>query len=192
MHDRRRGSKVPHPRQRCFRCTTFITIAAPPVAPLLPSHCPGSRPRASYRVAFRPDRERHLATATAAAVFELFQANVAQGFAEVRFGSASLTALSTHAWNSAISGALSRFRRDDRWSTLSPFAGTLRFRIDVKELGVDPQTVDRAMVATAQRSDQAAPGTRMTAATLGPCALQRHTRSLYRRSSIKPAPALQE
>jgi hypothetical protein len=38
------------------------------------AHCPGPRPRASYRVAFRPDRERRLraATAAAAAVFELF------------------------------------------------------------------------------------------------------------------------
>ena len=37
----------------------------------LPTRCPGPRPRASYRVAFRPDRERRLraATATAAAVF---------------------------------------------------------------------------------------------------------------------------
>ena len=45
--------------------------APPAAARPLPNHCPGPGPRASYRVAFRPDRERRLpaATATAAAVF---------------------------------------------------------------------------------------------------------------------------
>jgi len=40
----------------------------------LPTYCPGPRPRASYRVAFRPIRERRLraATATVTAVLELF------------------------------------------------------------------------------------------------------------------------
>jgi len=55
-----------------------LAIGATGLAPKrrfpLPTHCPGPRPRASYRVAFRPDRERRLraATATTTAIFELF------------------------------------------------------------------------------------------------------------------------
>ena len=92
--------------------------------------------------------------------------HVAQGFAEVRFGLCI-----------ADGRLYPRFQFGDQRSavalpSLEPlskvFTSALRFGIHVKELGVDPQTFNRAMVAAAQRSDKAAPSTRVAPSALAP------------------------